>query len=173
MKNVISDIKAIEPWGQPHLRSIDAIKHIVIHRNTKGKTGTELAQWLHDEGYEWTGSKRMSYHFLIRKDGVVEQCLPLEVNGPAARGMNATGIQICVVGNFAKHKPKKVQWEALITLCAQLKRAFPKATILPHNPKKPCPGKFLSVNALNMEVLDRLEETGRNAMKVKGVIFNG
>ncbi len=167
--NIITKIRAIQDWGSANLRSLDGIKHIVIHHNSVKTTGLQIARWFRDEGYKWTRSHRMSYHFWIKKDGTVEQCLPLDVNAPAARGMNQSGIQICLAGNFETSKPTREQWAALIELCTALKRAFPQAHVLPHQPTKPCPGKNIHFPALHKEILERLEIGGRNGLIAKGI----
>ncbi len=36
--------------------------------------------------------------------------------------------------------------EAVVELCALLRAAYPKLAVLPHNPEKPCPGRFVPVD---------------------------
>ena len=168
IESVTTKIYNIAPWTDAHVRDIGIIQHIVIHRNTKGANALELAKWLHDEGYKWTGSKRMSYHFVIRKDGTVDQAVPLHIEAPGAKGMNRSGVQIALCGDFRKHRPTKEQMHSAKKLCAMLTELLPKAKIVGHDPKKPCPGKHLSVDNLRLLVREYRETASRNRFRMHG-----
>lgn len=165
----IERIREVHDWGAANVRNIDIIENIVVHRNDMKPTALGMAQWFYDEGYKHTGSKRMSYHFWIRKNGTIEQALPLKVIAPAAKQYNRRGIQVCLHGDFRNESPTREQWLSLVRLCVALKRGFPEAKIIGHDPKKPCPGKNLSISALNNEVSEILCEGGRNSLRLKGV----
>lgn len=171
VENKIQEIYNIEPWGAEHKRSVDIVRYLVVHRNSMRPDAVSLAEWFRDEGYKWTKSKRMSYHFIIRKDGVVEHTVPLDVIVPGAKGYNRQGIQIGVCGDFRKDKPTSEQFSSLVHLLADLSSALPLTNIIPHREEgsDACPGKNLDVQFLRGEVARFRVDRGRNRLKVQGI----
>ena len=101
----------------------------------------EIDRWHRERG--WLG---IGYHFVIRRNGKVENGRPLEKAGAHVQGLNANSIGICLVGGLnAKGQPAPEftaeQWDALETLVRTLKKQFPNARIAGHNEfaAKACP----------------------------------
>lgn len=101
----------------------------------------EIDRWHRERG--WLG---IGYHFVIRRNGKVENGRPLEKAGAHVQGLNANSIGICLVGGLnAKGQPAPEftaeQWDALETLVRTLKKQFPDARIAGHNEfaAKACP----------------------------------
>lgn len=89
----------------------------------------------------------VGYHYVIKRDGTVENGRPENQNGAHARGHNHDSIGICLIGgkgadggdetNFTE-----VQMNALDELIETLLVSFPDAGVIGHNDltdKKTCP----------------------------------
>ncbi len=103
----------------------------------------EIKRWHLQRGFEDIG-----YHYVIRRDGTVEEGRPLSRAGAHVKGHNASSIGLCLVGGLdsrgqAENNFEPAQWSSLAALTAKLKRQFPQAKILGHRDfagvKKECP----------------------------------
>lgn len=133
------------------------ITHIVIHCSaTRANIGAgltlpgedigaeEIRRWhVRDRGYSDIG-----YHYVIRRDGLVEKGRSLERAGAHVKGRNSNSIGICLVGGLdargrAENNYEAAQWASLRALLVGLKQRFPRALILGHrdfpNVAKECP----------------------------------
>lgn len=152
--------------GKRHIsRLLNGVDRIIIHRigGTLGETGQEISDWFttHEEGQ--TGLKT-PYHFIIRKDGTIDQLLALTKLAPHARRYNRTSVAIACIGDFRRHVPTPEQIVSLERLCAIMSRFLRGAQISGHtelpqaslDPKKVCPGKKLDLRQLRFAVAERL-----------------
>lgn len=136
-----------------------AINQLFVHcsatKPTQDIGAKEIREW-HVKGNGW---KDIGYHFVIRRNGVVEDGRPVEQVGAHVAGHNANSIGICLVGGIdVSGKPEAnftpEQWKALPRLLRVLKAHYPKATIHGHNEyaAKACPSfdvqKWLKENPL-------------------------
>ena len=93
------------------------------------------------------GWRKIGYHFVITRDGTVEQGRKLENRGAHVKGLNDNSIGICLVGgkgfderdddNFTQD-----QRDALADTVVFLSRVYPGALIVGHNhfdEHKTCP----------------------------------
>jgi hypothetical protein len=60
------------------------------------------------------------YHFLIRKDGTVEQMLPLLTRGAHSIGYNSKSIAISVAGDYRKERATQEMIGRVAAVCAHL-----------------------------------------------------
>ncbi|MDR2945914.1 MAG: N-acetylmuramoyl-L-alanine amidase [Candidatus Adiutrix sp.] len=124
------------------------INYIVIHcAATKPSAdigAAEIRKW-HVEGNGW---RDIGYHFVIRRNGTVEDGRPVEQIGAHVSGHNADSIGICLAGGLdetgrAKNSYTPEQWKALKTLVATLKTKYANAKVTGHRDfpgvKKDCP----------------------------------
>lgn len=102
----------------------------------------EIREW-HIKGNGW---KDIGYHFIIRRDGRIEDGRPVAQAGAHVAGKNAHSIGVCLVGGVDTAKRPEAnfttaQWSALARLMRTLKAQHPKATIHGHNEfaAKACP----------------------------------
>ena len=124
------------------MRKIDLIViHCAATKPNQDIGRAEIDRWHRERG--WLG---IGYHFVIRRNGKVENGRPLEKAGAHVQGLNANSIGICLVGGLnAKGQPAPEftaeQWDALETLVRTLKKQFPNARIAGHNEfaAKACP----------------------------------
>lgn len=95
----------------------------------------EIRQW-HVTDNGWTD---IGYHYVIRRNGTVEEGRPLKVAGAHCYGHNSTSIGICLVGRD-KFNPE--QFKALYKLVTGLKKEFKISVVKGHNEydeHKTCP----------------------------------
>jgi len=122
------------------------INKIIIHctATPEGKDVTinEVRRW-HVEERGW---RDVGYHFLIQRDGTIDEGRPIEQTGAHTRGHNWDSIGIAIVGGMSKDmtEPKDTrteeQKEALVDLLCQLKDTY-GGTIYGHRDfsNKACP----------------------------------
>ena len=99
----------------------------------------EIRQWHKDRGWSDIG-----YHFVIRRDGTIENGRDVSKTGAHARGNNKDSIGVCLVGgrgdpvaNFTAP-----QYLALISLCKRLQNEYNRPTFSGHyqlDSGKTCP----------------------------------
>lgn len=103
----------------------------------------EIRRWHLERGFTDIG-----YHFVIRRNGTIEDGRPLEKAGAHVAGYNSNSIGICLAGGVSatgksENNFEPPQWEALKGLLAKLRSHFPQAEIKGHRdfPKvaKDCP----------------------------------
>lgn len=103
-----------------------------------------------DKWHRAKGWKCIGYHFVIKRDGTVEEGRELETIGAHVENWNHNSVGICMVGGVSADDPKKAQnnftaaqWTSLIALIEKLKVKYPKAHIQGHrdfpNVHKECP----------------------------------
>lgn len=88
----------------------------------------------------------IGYHFVIKRDGIVEDGRPIDVIGSHCRGVNYKSIGICLVGGVnSKKEPENnfttEQFNSLKSLLLDIRKKYPEVEILGHNEfsTKACP----------------------------------
>jgi len=121
---------------------------ILHHTLTKRDCSIEeVREWHKQRGFDDVG-----YHFLIRKDGTVEEGRDLDLIGAHAKGRNADSIGIALAGDFSKQIPLPAQLESLKDLTRMLSLVYGLEidsdfydVLEMHrddSKKNPCPGHF-------------------------------
>lgn len=102
---------------------------------------SEIDQWHKARGWVSVG-----YHFIIRRDGTLEQGREATKVGAHARGYNRRAIGICLIGGVdqaGRPTPNftKAQWATLERLVIALKLVWPASEVIGHNEvsTKACP----------------------------------
>lgn len=110
-------------------RDESSIDRIVIHHTAgnesdSGTAARVLAGYAmnHVSAHGWPG---LGYHYAITKDGVIFKCNPYTRLTYHAKGGNATGIGIALMGNFMGKLPSADALESLRYLTRILKAALP------------------------------------------------
>lgn len=100
-----------------------------------------IEMWHKQQGWLAIG-----YHFIIKRDGTVEEGRPVDVIGSHVKGWNSTSVGVCLVGGInakgdfdANFTP--AQMSALRNKLAELKALYPQADIKAHHDVAPkaCP----------------------------------
>lgn len=92
------------------------IHHAGFPEGDKDSSAQELHKF-HQETNGWAG---IGYHYVIRKDGTIEQGRRPQMIGAHAYKHNKNSIGICVAGNFNLVKPQAAQIDSLKLLTAWL-----------------------------------------------------
>lgn len=103
----------------------------------------EVRQW-HTRDNGWFD---IGYHFIIRRNGVIENGRPVDVVGAHASGFNSDSVGVCLVGGINEKGKADAnftleQYISLKTLLDTLKASYPEAEIKGHrdvNNGKECP----------------------------------
>jgi N-acetylmuramoyl-L-alanine amidase len=121
-------------------------KYLVVHcaatKPTMDIGLREIRQWHRQQGWLDVG-----YHYIIRRDGTIEEGRPQDVIGSHVKGHNHESLGICMAGGIdASGKPENnftpEQFASLSGLLFKLREQFPQATILGHrelDSGKACP----------------------------------
>ena len=121
-------------------------EYIVLHCSATSPQmdiGVEaIDRWHRDRGWLAIG-----YHYVITRDGDVQEGRPVEAMGAHVKGQNSISVGICMVGGvMADNKTPDdnftaAQWGALKVLCDDLLEQYPNASIVGHNKFSPkaCP----------------------------------
>lgn len=97
----------------------------------------EIDGWHRQRGFDAVG-----YHYIIRRDGRIENGRPEGVIGAHARGHNAHSIGVCLVGGIGDdgtphNNFTRAQFDRLCTLLAELCKRYPGARTLGHRDLSP------------------------------------
>lgn len=120
---------------------------IVYHHSFANKSDAATIRKWHlmrkDQGYEDIG-----YHFVILRDGIVENGRSLNLVGAHAKGKNIDSIGICLEGDFFKYEPSVKQLGACQALykylCSRYKKELPVEFHRKKDLKNACPGPLLN-----------------------------
>jgi len=121
---------------------------VVIH-HTGNPSDDDLSAAEIDASHKAQGWSCIGYHYVIRKDGTVEQGRPHWTIGAHAYGENKHTIGIHVCGNFEIGEPTSEQIEStamlLANLCAEYGLSIDRDTIVGHRElmATACPGRNL------------------------------
>ena len=116
-------------------------KYVVVHcADTPPEMDVdakEIKRW-HVEERGWDD---IGYHFVIRRNGLVEVGRDIKLQGAHAKAVNGSSVGVCLVG---RSDFDKRQFSALRDTVQMLLKLYPDSKIIGHcdvEPKKPnCPG---------------------------------
>ena len=122
------------------------IEEIIIHcsatRPDQHIGVEEIRKW-HVEERGWLDC---AYHYVIKRNGVIERGRDIGIAGAHTLGHNSKSIGICVIGGVDDHNNASAnytsaQWSSLHSLVDFLTITFEDAEVLGHNDlsKKDCP----------------------------------
>lgn len=125
-----------------------AVKYLVVHCSATPPRmrvdRTMIDRWHRERGFLGIG-----YHFVITREGVVQEGRPLDAIGAHVEGHNHESIGICLAGGVDTQLPPQPQnnftGEQMVSLAELLKtllKTYTRAQIVGHtqlNPNKACP----------------------------------
>ena len=99
-------------------------------------TASDIRDWHIDRGWSDIG-----YHYVIRRDGTLEDGRPIEQAGAHTKGRNTNSIGICLIGGADSFDYTLDQMDVLVDLVETLEETYPNATVHGHNEfsGKACP----------------------------------
>lgn len=146
------------------LKSVDwIIVHCAATPATMDVGVEEIRAWHLERGWADVG-----YHYVIRRNGIIEKGRPETRPGAHVRGINHVSLGICLVGGAAKDTKTaennftRKQMNSLRDLIEELESRHPNAPVIGHrdvpNVHKACP---------SFEVMEWYEETFGNDQSQK------
>lgn len=123
--------------------------YIVVHcsasRPSQNVGAADIDRWHRQRGFKCLG-----YHFVIKRDGTIEEGRPVDQVGAHVENWNSVSVGVCMVGGVAEDNVNKAennftpeQFDSLRKVIADLKKRYPKAIVNGHrdfpNVKKACP----------------------------------
>ena len=115
-------------------------ERITIHHSASRDVSVDVIRGWHLK----RGFRDVGYHWVVRRDGKLEQGRPMNKQGAHVRRKNYRNLGICVTGNFEKSSPTEAQYLSLRRLLDFLCFAFriPKEKIYLHKnlANTVCPG---------------------------------
>ena len=146
IKNIINLLpkSLTKTYGKRNLR---LLKYIVIHHSAiDGFNAFDYAKWHLKRGWPAIG-----YHYVIEKDGAIQQTNELTTISYHVKGFNTKSIGISMSGNLQKHKPTDAQLKSLVALIKKLKKEVKKDLIVKGHRElneSLCPGKFVNLSKI-------------------------
>tara|TARA_B100001250_G_scaffold88319_2_gene73104 strand:+ start:4125 stop:4538 length:414 start_codon:yes stop_codon:yes gene_type:complete len=123
------------------------VQYIVIHcaatRPSMDIDAETIDKWHKERGFD-----KIGYHYLIKRDGGIEEGRKENEAGAHARGYNNKSLGVCLVGgvseediNVAENNFTQEQWQSFEHLIDQLEERHLGAKIIGHNEisEKDCP----------------------------------
>lgn len=129
------------------MRDINAIiVHCAATKPSMDIGVAEIKRWHTDPKPKGRGWSDIGYHYIIRRNGVIERGRPEEETGAHAKGYNANSIGVCLVGGLnnkgeADSNFTAIQFETLWSLIFRLLKKYPEADLMGHRDvsSKTCP----------------------------------
>lgn len=158
---------------------------VLVHRIAVSEDAAGVAKWFetNPEGIEVssgskTGKGKMPYHFVIKRDGTIEQALRLNVRGPHAQSWNGRSVAVVLIGDFTKETPPTEQLEALEWLSRYLALALsPELRVYRHDelagaagPGHICPGPKLDLSRVKQVMLAQVHNEAMETLLREGLI---
>ena len=123
--------------------------YIVVHC-TATRPSMDIGRVEVDAWHRHRGFLGIGYHYIIRRDGLLETGRDSEDVGAHARGFNSRSISVSIVGGvtegdvtISEDNFKDEQWVTLKALVERLTELYPDAVVLGHrdlpNVSKDCP----------------------------------
>lgn len=155
-----------------------SINLIVIHCSATTESQDigrkEIDQWHKQRG--WNG---IGYHWVIRRDGTVEQGRSEAQPGSHTQGRNKNSIGVCMIGGVRRQGDKLIpednftpaQWASLKRLTLQLLNRYPNADVRGHRDfaNKACPSfsvaDWIKREQIPVQRLTSWETSGRSEPK--------
>lgn len=135
--------------AEPKELTADNVKYLVVHcSDTYARMNTDAKEI--DRWHRQRGFLRIGYHFVIRRNGVVQEspdCRATNVPGAHVDGYNSQSLGICMIGgkgddNQPANNFTDDQFVSLAQVLSKLLVQFPRAEIVGHhtlNHTKACP----------------------------------
>jgi len=110
------------------------VVHCAATKPSANIGAADIDRWHRAQGWQAIG-----YHYVIRRDGTLEEGRDLEVIGAHVSGHNANSVGICLAGGVSEKDVQipennftPAQFETLRTLLLRLREKYPKAHIQGH-----------------------------------------
>ncbi len=138
------------------MEKLEKVDILVIHHSEREEDSAEFIRERHlKRGFEDIG-----YHYLIDEKGNLFFGRSIEFCGAHVYGHNTNSLGICLMGNFDKKNPSKIQMNKLVLFIKDLLKKYNLSPekVLGHREfkgvTKSCPGKFVNMEELRRKLLN-------------------
>ncbi|MEM9846257.1 MAG: peptidoglycan recognition family protein [Bacteroidota bacterium] len=100
-------------------RPMSQISSIIIHHSGTTSGSASSYARTHVERRDWAG---ISYHYVIDKDGTINQTQYIGTRTNHAPNCNNSGIAICLTGDYEIQQVPKAQLDSCLFLCHEIQR---------------------------------------------------
>ena len=130
------------------MEKLQSVEYLVVHCSATRSSMNWTAKDV-DRSHKERGFQMVGYHWVIRRDGRIEEGRPTQFVGAHEPRVNRRSLAICMIGGVAEdgwtpeanYTPE--QYTTLRNKLQELKQHYPGATILGHRDipgvKKACP----------------------------------
>jgi len=120
--------------------------YIVVHcaatKPSMDTSAADIDRWHRERGW-----LKIGYHFVIRRNGEIEEGRKIDEVGAHASGYNSSSVSICLIGGLSEDGKSsennftEEQWESFGAVIDTLTNRYPNAKVIGHNDisKKDCP----------------------------------
>ena len=129
------------------VRSLSQIQRIVIHHSDTLSGSAQAYAQYHIDQHGWPG---IGYHFVIDKDGRINQTQLLTTISYHVPGYNTSSVGICLTGDFTQYPPTQAQIESVVYLVRFLSLTLGQKQVVGHGElvTRTCPGDLIDVHQI-------------------------
>ena len=113
------------------------VKHLVVHCSATPPSASSVDAESIRSWHKQRGWVDIGYHFVITRNGEIQDGCPIEEIGAHVRGLNSISVGICLVGGIdeiglAEANFTEAQYRSLSSLVETLKEKFPNTDVVGH-----------------------------------------
>ncbi len=129
------------------LRTLGQIHRFVIHHSGTLSGSAQSYATYHVNTHGWPG---IGYHFVIDKDGRINQTQLLTTISYHVPGFNTNSVGICLTGDFTQHPPTAAQLDSVVYLVRFLSLSLGQKQVVGHGELvvRTCPGNLIDVHQI-------------------------
>jgi N-acetylmuramoyl-L-alanine amidase len=148
-------------------------EYIVLHHiDANNVNAFDIHRWHLNKG--WSG---IGYHFLVKKDGTIQEGRPIDTVGSHTLRYNAISVGVAFEGRYMNDTMPDVQYNAGMELISYLKGLYPNAQIKGHKDLQAtaCPGSNFPLDKFKGGVIMSKEhwaEKDYQELIKKGIVIN-
>lgn len=123
------------------------IDFLVVHHTASDSGNVNTIRAYHKFVKGWDD---IGYHFVINKNGTIDNGRPISIQGAHIKGKNTGSIGIAMIGNFENHNPTQEQINSLHELLKAGIKTYDLTSDKIYGHKELastlCPGKYVNIN---------------------------
>ena len=118
------------------------VVHCAATKPSMDTSAADIDRWHRERGW-----LKIGYHFVVRRNGEIEEGRHIEEVGAHASGYNYSSVSVCLIGGLSEDGKSsennftEEQWESFGAVIDTLTNRYPNAKVIGHNDisKKDCP----------------------------------
>ena len=118
------------------------VVHCAATKPSMDTSAADIDRWHRERGW-----LKIGYHFVVRRNGEIEEGRHIEEVGAHASGYNSGSVSVCLIGGLSEDGKSsennftEEQWKSFGAVIDTLTNRYPNAKVIGHNDisKKDCP----------------------------------